>query len=319
MTNKKNLNVFKNFLIKNNTYIIFLLLFGVASIISDNFFTVMNIRNIALQQAPSILIALGLLLVILTGGIDLSVGSIMAFGATLSAYMITIMEMNFIVAMLFTLVACAFLGLFTGVLVAYARFQGFVASLAMMTIASGLAFIISQGTPIRLALETMPIIANKSHYYPMLIITLIVIIAFLFTEKYTVFGRLIKAIGSNSVAVSLSGISVKNYFISVYVISAMLAGLAGMFVAARSNTGIATIGSGKELEAIAACVIGGASLAGGKGETLKTVIGALILALIGNIMNLMAVPSYPQDVIKGLIIVAAVLLQILTDKRKNTI
>ncbi|MGE5494276.1 MAG: ABC transporter permease [Burkholderiales bacterium] len=313
------LPVAKSFIIKYNTYIIFLLLFVVCTLMSDNFLTMMNLRNIALQQAPCICIGLGMLLVILTGGIDLSVGSIMAFGASLSAYLITFMDVNFIVAMLISLLASSLLGLFTGILVSFFRFQGFVASLSMMTIASGLAFIITQGTPIRLALDTMPLIAHKDYYYPMLIITVLIIITFLFMEKYTSFGRLVKAIGSNAVAVNLAGINIKFYLIIVYMVSSVLAGLAGMFVAARSNTGLATIGVGKELEAIAACVIGGASLAGGRGETLKTVTGALILALIGNIMNLMAIPSYPQDVIKGLIIVVAVMFQMLTDKRNNAI
>ena len=123
--------------------------------------------------------------------------------------------------------------------------------------------------------------------------------------------------GSNTEAVKLSGIRVKRYILSVYVISSVLATLAGVFVAARSNVGNSTIGEGQELDAIAACVIGGASLAGGKGSVTKTVIGALTLALIGNIMNLLSVPAYPQRIIKGFIIIIAVLLQVVTDKSEN--
>ena len=145
----------------------------------------------------------------------------------------------------------------------------------------------------------------------------LIIIVFVIIEKYTAYGRLVIASGSNIEAVKLSGIRTQRYILSVYVISAALSTLAGVFIAARSNVGNSTIGEGQELDAIAACVIGGASLAGGKGSVTKTVIGALTLALIGNIMNLLAVPAYPQRIIKGCIIIAAVLLQVLTDKNKD--
>ena len=136
-------------------------------------------------------------------------------------------------------------------------------------------------------------------------------------EKYTVYGRIVIAVGSNSEAVKLSGIRVKRYLLSVYVISGFLSMLAGIFIAARSNVGNSTIGEGQELDAIAACVIGGASLAGGKGSVTKTAIGALTLALIGNIMNLLSVPAYPQEIIMGFIIIVAVFLQVFTDRGKE--
>lgn len=158
---------------------------------------------------------------------------------------------------------------------------------------------------------------SKNFGYPIIWITIAVIIVFIIVEKYTAYGRIVVAVGSNTEAVKLSGIRVKRYILSVYVISSVLATLAGVFVAARSNVGNSTIGEGQELDAIAACVIGGASLAGGKGSITKTVIGAMTLALIGNIMNLLSVPAYPQRIIKGFIIIIAVLLQVVTDKSEN--
>lgn len=319
MANEKKDNKLKRFFISNNTYIIFFLLFIVCCVLSTNFLTSMNIRNIALQQAAPICVSIGMLFVILTGGIDLSVGSIMAFGAAASAIMIRDYKLPVFAAILAALLCGLVYGLFTGVLVAYANMQGFVASLAVMTIARGAAFVLTKGTPIKLDKGTIDILVSKEKMFPIIIITILIIILFALIQKYTAYGRIVIAVGSNSTAVELAGIRVRRYLVSVYAISGVLAALGGVFVAARSSTGSATVGTGQELDAIAACVIGGASLAGGKGFVVKTVIGALVLALIGNIMNLMAVPSYPQDIIKGFIIIAAVLLQVATDKSEKTV
>ncbi len=308
----------KQILIENNTYIIFLLLFVICSILSDTFLTSMNIRNIALQQSGPVLVSIGMLFVVLTGGIDLSVGSVMAIGASLSAILIRD-GMNFIPAIIVAMLAGMLFGLFTGALVAYAGFQGFVASLATMTIARGSAFVLTNGTPIKLQDGTLNQLVKKENLFPIIIIAVVVIVIFTFIQKYTGWGRIVIACGSNITAVQLAGIRTKRYLMSVYAVSGILAALAGVFIAARSSTGSATVGVGQELDAIAACVIGGASLAGGKGFVIRTVAGALVLALIGNIMNLMAVPSYPQDIIKGFIIIAAVLLQVLTNKSERTI
>ncbi|MFQ7155207.1 MAG: ABC transporter permease [Merdimonas faecis] len=307
----------KQFLLANNTYIIFLALFIICCLLSDKFFSYINLRNILLQQVSPILVALGMLMVILTGGIDLSVGSVMALGSSLTAVLATQMGIDWRVAILIALAAGIVMGAFTGFLVAYCNFQGFVASLAVMTIARGLAYTITNATPVNLERNTLNTLTSKDLGYPVIIITLLVFIAFVIVEKYTVYGRIVIAVGSNSEAVKLSGIRVKRYLLSVYVISGFLSMLAGIFIAARSNVGNSTIGEGQELDAIAACVIGGASLAGGKGSVTKTVIGALTLALIGNIMNLLSVPAYPQEIIMGFIIIVAVFLQVFTDRGKE--
>ena len=309
----------KKILIENNTYLIFAGLFVVCCFMSPSFFTPMNLTNIMLQQIAPILVAIGMLFVILTGGIDLSVGSIMALGASLCAILITEAGMAWGLAIIVSVAVCALLGIATGILVAYLKFQGFVASLAMMTIARGIAFMLTNGSPIKMEDGTLNTLVKSESGYPILIIGLVIILAFIFIQHFTSDGRLVIATGSNITAVELAGIRVKKYVSSVYIVSAVLSAFAGILVAARSSTGTATIGDGQELDAIAACVIGGASLAGGSGDVLKAVFGALVLALITNIMNLCAVPAYPQDVIKGLIIVGAVLLQVPTNKKDETV
>ena len=313
--NKK--NKAGKFLLNNNTYVIFLALFIVCCLISDKFFSVLNLRNIVLQQSASILVAVGMLMVILTGGIDLSVGSVMAVGSSLTAILASKYGVPWGMAIVVALLFGLMLGTFTGMLVAYLNFQGFVASLAVMTIARGVAYTITNATPVNLASGTLNTLTSKALGYPIIWIMIILVIVFVVIEKYTSYGRIVIAVGSNSEAVKLSGIRVKRYLMSVYMVSACLSTLAGIFVAARSNVGNSTIGEGQELDAIAACVIGGASLAGGKGSVTKAVVGALTLALIGNIMNLLSVPAYPQRIIKGFIIIAAVLLQVLTDQNKG--
>ena len=305
------------FLLDNNTYIIFFALFLICCLMSDKFFSYLNLRNILLQQAGPILVSIGMLMVILTGGIDLSVGSVMAVGSSLTAVLMRDAGIPWGFSIVVAVICGLILGVFTGILVAYLNFEGFVASLAVMTIARGIAYTITNATPVSLKNGTLNSLTSKNFGYPIIWITLLIIIAFIVVEKYTAYGRIVVAVGSNTEAVKLSGIRVKRYILSVYVISSVLATLAGVFVAARSNVGNSTIGEGQELDAIAACVIGGASLAGGKGSVTKTVIGALTLALIGNIMNLLSVPAYPQRIIKGFIIIIAVLLQVVTDKSEN--
>lgn len=313
---KKN-NKVARLLLENNTYVIFLILFIVCCLISDKFFSYLNLRNILLQQAGPILVSVGMLMVILTGGIDLSVGSVMAVGSSLTAVLMANHGVSWPLAIVISLAAGALMGTFTGALVAYLKFQGFVASLAVMTIARGIAFTLTNATPINLENGTLNVLTSKEYGYPIIFIMLAIVVLFVIIQQFTAYGRIVIATGSNVEAVKLSGILAKRYILSVYVLSATLSTLAGIFVAARSNVGNATVGEGQELDAIAACVIGGASLAGGKGSIMRTVIGALTLALIGNIMNLLAIPAYPQRIIKGLIIIAAVLLQVVTNKKES--
>lgn len=308
----------KQFLVRNNTYFIFIGIFIICAVMSDRFLSVMNLTNILLQQAGPICVVLGMLFVVMTGGIDLSVGSVMAVGSALTAYLITNAGMHFVPAMLIALLVGILQGLVTGFLVAYCSFQGFVASLSMMTISRGIALIITNGSPIRLEQDTLASLVQAEYGYPILIITAAVIVLFAWILRYTSYGRIIVGIGSNKQAIEMAGIQCKRYILVDYAVSALLATLGGIFVAARASTGSGTVGEGQELDAIAACVIGGTSLAGGNGSVIKAVVGAFVLALIKNIMNLLAVPAYPQDIIEGVIIIAAVLLQVLTSGSKES-
>ncbi|MBP0903195.1 ABC transporter permease [Mariniflexile gromovii] len=300
------------FIVKHNTIIIFLLLVIFSALISDVFFTSVNLSNLLKQVSGIGIISIGMLLVILTGGIDLSVGSMVALLAVTFAILVNIFVLP--VAILITLVIGFALGSISGYLVAYQKMAPFVATLALMTIARGLGFIYSKGSPITFKTpggEFMSNFANNSTLgIPNIaIVFFIIVIMAIVMLRYNVFGRLIIAIGSNEHASRLSGIKVNKYKFLVYAISGALAATAAIIVASRTNLGSPNMGMAWELDAIAAVVIGGASLNGGKGTAINTLMGVLILGLIGNILNLLNVPSYPQQVVKGAIIIFAVLLQ----------
>ena len=295
-----------------STVAIFVVLVLAASAISDSFLGQRNIENVLRQVASTGIISMGMLLVILTGGIDLSVGSVAALGSILCASLLTSMPLWLAVPL--SLLAGGALGAIAGYFVAVRGMPSFVVTLAVMTIARGTALIVSKGRPIFLedngawlsggfnrgALLGIPL--------PVLVM-LLVVAAMAFVLRFTAYGRLIVAIGSNGEAVRLSGVRVKPRVFSVYVVSGILAALGGIVITSRTGVGSPVVGIGLELDVIAAVVIGGASLMGGRGTALNTLIGVLTLGVIGNIMNLLNVPGYHQEVVKGIIILVAVLLQ----------
>lgn len=300
------------FLVKHNTVFIFVLLVIFSAMISDVFFTSGNLSNLLKQVSGIGIISIGMLIVILTGGIDLSVGSMVALLAVTFAILVNLVVLP--LAILLTIIIGFALGSLSGYLVAFQKMAPFIATLALMTVARGLGFIYSKGSPITFKTAGglyMSNFANNSFLgIPniAIIFFIIVILAFVML-RYNVFGRLIIAIGSNEEASLLSGIKVSKYKFLVYAISGSLAAIAAIVVASRTNLGSPNMGMAWELDAIAAVVIGGASLSGGKGTAINTLMGVLILGLIGNILNLLNVPSYPQQVVKGGIIIFAVLLQ----------
>ena len=317
---KTSLLEIKKFLLKNNTYLIGLILFGACAAASKDFLTMGNLVNICQQYAGTIIVSTGMLFVILTGGIDLSVGSIVAVGSVLSAYALTSWEWGVWPACLISIPAGVVCGLVSGFLVAKTGMAPFVATLAMMTMARGAAYMISNGAPIITPSGTIGALGTAK-IFPWLtwltVIAAVLVAAAWFLLNYLSFGRMVIAIGSNEEAVHLAGINVTPVKISTYAISGFCSAIGGIIACSRTAIGSPAVGTGLELDCIAACVIGGASLNGGSGSPIKTVIGVLILALIGNIMNLLAVPSYPQDVIKGLIIICAVLLQRFSNSSEN--
>jgi ribose transport system permease protein len=209
-------------------------------------------------------------------------------------------------------------GSISGYLVAFHRLAPFIVTLAMMSIVRGLGFIFSKGAPVIVS-ESAAILTDfgggafMGIPNPAWLMIMIFIVTFVLL-KYNAFGRIVIAIGSNEEAVRLSGIKVKAYKLAVYAIAGGLSALAGIISTARTSVGSPVTGIAMELDVIAAVVIGGASLMGGKGSAVNTLLGVLILGMIGNIMNLLTIPVYSQQVIKGLIIVLAVFLQRFQEK-----
>jgi len=300
-----------NLLHRYGTIAILIALLIVATSMSDVFLTQRNLINVLRQGAGTSLMAVGMLFVILTRGIDLSVGSIAALGSVICA--ILIQDYGTGISIGAALLAGAGCGLGSGILVSFLKLPPFVTTLAMMTIARGLSLIVSAGQPIQMGDAGTLIVNFGSLFlaqipYPVWLMAIVFVIAGI-VLTFTRFGRLVKAIGSNVEAVRLSGIPVAFYTTSVYVISGVLASVAGIVSTSRTGIGSANIGVGAELDAIAAVVIGGASLMGGRGGVLNTFIGVIVLGIIANMMNLARVPGYHQQVFMGCIIIGAMLLQ----------
>ena len=306
-----NLRKYLQLVIKYNTVLIFLIMLVISAIVSDVFFTSINLFNLIRQVTPVGIISMGMLLVILTGGIDLSVGSVVAMVSVLCALFTKTIPLPLAVI---ASLACGLLaGCLSGYLVSIHKMAPFIATLALMSIVRGLGFIISKGAPV-LVNENASALTDfgSGNILGIPDPSLILLLVFAITAvllKYNVFGRIIIAIGSNEEAVRLSGIKVSVYKFSVYAIAASLSSVAGIITTARTAVGSPVMGVGMELDVIATVVIGGARLNGGRGSAINTLLGVLILGMIGNIMNLMNIPAYSQQIIKGLIIILAVLLQ----------
>jgi ribose transport system permease protein len=309
---------FIRFIIEYNTVFIFLLMLMVSAMASEAFFTPSNFFNLVRQVTPIGIISMGMLLVILTGGIDLSVGSVVAMTGVLCAFFTRMMPLP--LAIIASLGCGVLVGSVSGYLVAYHRMAPFIATLALMSIVRGLAFIFSKGAPIIVDKTAGALIDfGSGNLIGVPNPAWILLLTFAITAillRYNAFGRIVMAIGSNEEAVRLSGIRVPVYKFSVYAVAGGLSAMAGIILTARTSVGAPVTGIAMELDVIAAVVIGGASLMGGKGTAVNTLLGVLILGMIGNIMNLMNVPAYSQQVIKGLIIILAVLMQRFQDRQK---
>lgn len=312
---------------KYSAVIILIALIVISSILSPVFLTVGNVFNVLRQQVPYMMVALGILMTILTGGIDLSSGTVLSVSHVFLALGASAWGLNtsggiWAAILLCVLVGFAF-GSLNGVLVAKLKLAPFIATLATMTIAKGLSFQMTGGSPVRLptnepgseALFNFGQGGDPLFGMPLSVwVAIVIIVVFWYIMKYTMFGRMIIASGSNKDAVRLAGVNVDKYIFSAYAISGAMAGIAGIMIAARAGVAVSSNGTGYELDAIAACVIGGASLSGGKGGVINTIVGVMIIALIGNIMNLLSVPAYPQQMIQGVIIIAAVVMNSVTSK-----
>ena len=261
-------------------------------------------------------IAIGMTMVIITGGIDLSVGSLIAVSAVVSTIIMKMMGgleasgWAVFIGFLSGIFACGILGGFGGFLVAKFKVPPFITTLAIMLMGRGLAFMITGGFSIYQVPKTLPWIGQGTTFgFPNTVILLVLLyfIAYIFMSR-THIGRYIYAVGGNQEAAHLSGVPVKNIIIFVYIISGITAGIGGCIQASQLNTGTPNMGLMYELYVIAAVVVGGASLSGGAGRILGTLIGAFIISVIQNGMNLLGMESYTQQVMLGLVILIAVVI-----------
>lgn len=293
------------------TLCILMVLVAGASMASPDFLTGPNASNVARQVVGVGIMSMGMLLVVLTGGIDLSVGSVAALSSVATAMLVA--EHGLALALAAGLGVGAVCGLVNGALVALGRLSPFVVTLAMMTMARGVALIASNGAPILVADEGQALLQfGRDTWWHLPQPTLLMLAIFALGAVLlglTRAGRIVRAIGSNEEAVRLSGVPVARHVVLAYTVCGTLAGLAGIVSTARAGVGAPAIGVGDELTVIAAVVIGGASLAGGRGTVLNTLVGVLILGVIANIMNLTSVPGYHQQVVMGAIILVAIIAQ----------
>ena len=309
--NKLGLN--KNILSKYGIYIAFFFIMLILSLLTDKFFTVSNIINILRQVSINGILAVGMTFVIITGGIDLSVGSVLALSGILAAK-VSVTDANslpLIFSFVIGLGISMGTGTVSGIMITKGKVAPFIATLTMMTIARGAGLVISNGRPV-VKLTTAYRQIGGGYIFgrfpvPVLLFILTVLIAF-FVLRYLKFGRQIYAVGDNEQAARASGLKTDFIKIRVYAISGMMAGLAGMILSSRVNAASPISGKGAELDAIAAVVIGGTSLSGGVGSVIGTVIGALIIGIISNGLDILNVSAYYQQIIKGLIIAIAVLI-----------
>lgn len=305
---KGNINEKALKLVKNNFVVIaFILLLIFSSLASPAFLTVGNIRTVLLQNSIYAICAIGMLLIVITGGIDLSVGSYVVVSVCFTAGFIQ--DGLGVMSIVYVALLSIIFGVISGALVAYAKVAPFIATLAMMTVLKGIAYIYQVGQNRRIDGTFLPeFIKSNFLGIPAPVVILIVIyITVTFILNRTKYGRGIYAIGGNPETARLAGINVKGYLVMTYALGGLLFGIAGMILAGRLSMGTATVGDGYELDAIASVVVGGAALSGGVGSVTKTLIGAFLIGVLMNIMNLMGIASYPQMILKGIIIVVAVL------------
>jgi inositol transport system permease protein len=300
-----------------------LIVFGIIcliiSLITPQFLTVSNLTIIVTQVSINALLAFGVTFVIITGGIDLSLGSIVAVTGVTAAMLAHPDSYPVLIPIVMGLLAGLLMGAFNGFIITKSKIAPFIVTLGTMTIGRGLALILSDGRPVSNLSESFNYLGSGTVFgIPFLILIFILVFALcsIILSK-TVLGRYIYAIGGNEQAARASGINIDRVKLSVYSISGLLAGLAGILLASRITTGQPNAGAGFELDAIAAVVIGGTSTAGGRGTMAGTLIGVLLIGVINNGLDLLNVTSYYQQVVMGIIIIGAVVLDSLNQKSNS--
>jgi ribose transport system permease protein len=303
-----------------------ILLFAAFSLASANFFKFDNIVSIILATCVNGVLALGITFVIITGGIDLSIGTVMTFSSVMAGVFITVWKMPVPIGILAGILAGAVCGFANGTMIARMKVPPFIATLGMMMITQGLNLVLSGLKPIyfndteifrKLTMDSLlgKIIPGFDVPNAVIYFTIAAIIASLILSK-TILGRYNFALGSNEEATRLSGVNTKAWKIAIYTLCGSFAGLGGIIMASRLNSAQPALGAGYEMNAIAAAVIGGTSLSGGEGTILGTVIGAFIISVLTNGLRILSVPQQWQTVITGLIVIGSVYLDVLRRSKK---
>jgi inositol transport system permease protein len=302
---------------KYGTILIFIGLFILAALVSDTFLTANNLTNVLRQVVVVSLLACGVTFIIILGHIDVSLGSVLALCGTIAASVMS-MTQNIFLALLAGIVAGILTGIINGVVVTYFRIPSFIMTLAMTTAARGGILLYTDGIPVS-DLGNFQVIGQGS-IGPMpisvLILLVVVGISWVLLNR-TKFGRYVYAVGGNSKAAQASGINTNKVIRRAFIFNGILAAIAGIVLMSRINSGQPAGGVGYEFDAITAVVVGGTSLMGGSGTIIGTVIGSMIIGVINNILNLLNVSSYWQQIIKGLIIAVAVILDVKTKTNKG--
>jgi len=280
----------------------------IGTILSPFFFTSRNLVAVLITASVVSVLAVGQFLVIVTGGIDLSVGSVAALSSVVAGLVLA-RHLPFVVVVVVALVVASLIGLFNGALIVYGGITPFIVTLAMLSVARGLAYLLQTGRSVPVDNHTF-LGAFTGYLGPFpapVLIAFLVMVAAAVVMAFTPFGRRLYSIGGNPEAARLSGLPVRRDIITAYLLSSLLAGLGGLMIAAQLTEGSAIIGEGYELNSIAAVVVGGASLFGGTGDPISAVLGGLIIGVILNVMDLLGVQAQPQLIVKGAVILLAVL------------
>ena len=306
----------KNFIAKYGSLIALVLMVVIISLIKPRFVSFINLRNMFRLASINGLLAVGMTFVCLTGGIDLSVGAVMGCAGMYSAYFAQeSMGQPAIVAILVGVAMGLVIGIFNGICVAYLKVPAFVGTLGSMSIAKSLTFLLTDAKPIPKLSEAFKFIGGGmvGGVFPIPIIIFAIILAACFLLLYkTRYGRYVFAVGGNANAARVSGINTKRIIASVYVLSGVLSALAGVITSARVTSGVTNTGEGYETDAIAMVVIGGTSLAGGKGRLWGTIVGIMLMICLTNGLDMLGVGAYYQMMVKGFVVILAVMLDSLS-------
>jgi len=290
--------------------IVFLVLFIMSSFFIKGFITTNNLMNLVRQTSISGIIALGMTVIIISGGIDLSMGSIVGLSSMISALLMTRAKMNIGLSITIAVIAGIVIGIINAIIIFHGRVPAFIATLGTQAVVRGLVMLISNATQIGNLPKAFTGFAQLSLFgLPSLFIVWLIVIALTaFVMSKTTFGRNVYAIGSNPESARLSGISIRNNSYLIYGFGALLSAIAGALLASRMASGIPTAGEGYEFHAIAAAVIGGASLSGAEGTVLGTIIGTMFMATLTNSGNLLGIDPFILQMLNGALIVIAVFI-----------